>query len=688
MKNSNLSNSIICSFIATLITIVFILSRVGLDPSLSVEAVLFLGLLHFLLLCPNFLSRFGKNYPLLNKESFLLLVSLLVLPLIAFLLPAIKSVFWILSPLGYLMWTIKFKETIDIFKNLQLIGFCLFVGFWTACYLFVSEYSTSLYIECLSLGGIAGSGEIDTLFHSTLANVINNYHAVSTGLDGLIYTPYHIASHFIFGQLASILNLDGLSFYLVGFSVLGVPLFIKALLTFISSINSLWLKPLNLLVLASGLTGLMQPSVADWMGIWSNQLNSQSYCLALTFFFLLASIVLDTYRSGVEATKNVAQKAILLLVISLATTVLIWTKVSVGVLFCALASFLFVRIKAYKSKFYSLLFGMICLFSAIAYFSNLFKAPVDFVLFAFYKFQVKPNFLLFHFIFFYLWVWLLSFYSFKSKLKNAERIPLETAVIFALIASLPGCLAELPGGSEVYFSNVQYWFSLALLIGLNIPILLSETVALKSLVAILILLAGNNLVFSTAKLFSHQYKVRKTLSERSDSISNTSQLLKVITANTKNKSIKSIASSFRIIMILAHAQNGLESTNSYQILRGLRNLCDDKKVKYNETLLFIPQTAKAYWYMLDNRLNAPITSTFIAPAFSGFAMLDGLPPIEAKSNIYLFNNYHLRDKEQSLLDIEPETVCAKAAQKGFSYVLYFDQNSKSAKLFYKGKLLD
>lgn len=686
MEKSNFSNSIICSFIATLITIVFILSRIGLDPSLSVQAVLFLGLLHFLLLCPNFLSRFGKNYPLLKKESFLLLVSLLVLPLIAFLLPVIKSVFWILSPLGYLMWTIKFKETIDLFKNLQIVGFCLFVGLWTACYLFVSEYSTSLYVECLSLGGIAGSGEIDTLFHSTLANVISNYHVVSTGLDGLVYTPYHIASHFIFGQLASILNLDGLSFYLVGFSVLGVPLFIKALLTLISSINSSWLKPLNLLVLAFGLTGLMHPSVSDLMGIWSNQLNSQSYCLALTFFFLLASIVLDTYRSSVEEQPNMLQKAILLLVISMATAVLIWIKVSVGVLFCTLATFLFLRIKAYKSKFYSVLFGMICLFSAIAYFSNLFKAPVDFVLFAFYKLQVKPNFLLFHFVFFYLWVWLLSFYSFKFK--NDQRIHLETAIAFALIASLPGCFVELPGGSEVYFSNVQYWFSLALLIGLNIPVLLSETIALKGIVAILILLAGHNFVFSSAKLFSHQYKVRKTLSERSESISNTSHLLKVITASTKNKSLKQIASSFRTIMLLTQAQTGLDSMNSYQILKGLRALPHAKRAKPNETLLFIPQSAEAYWYMLDNRLNAPITSTFIAPAFSGFAMIDGLPPVEAKSNIYLFNNYHLRDKKQSAHDIEPATVCAKAAQKGFSHVLYFDQNSKTAKLFYKGKLLD
>ncbi len=688
MRNSNLFNSIISSSIATIITIVFILSRIGFDPSLNVQAILFLGLLHFLLLLPTTVNQIKHSHVLFRHEAFLLLISLLVLPLTIFFLPALKCFLWILSPLGYLIWFIRIKETIQMWQNINLVIFCMFVGVWTACYLFVTEYSTSLYIECISLGGIAGSGEIDTLFHSTIANVLNNYHAISTGLDGLIYTPYHVASHFIFGQLASILQLDGLSFYLVGFSILGVPLFVKAFLTFISSINSSWLKPLNLLVLALGLTGLIQPSIGSCMGIWSNQLLSQSYCLGLTLFFLLSSLVLDIYQSKQTELIDQKQQALLILVVALASAVLIWIKVSVGVLFNALAAILFIRVKAYRSKFYCLLFFSISICSTIAYFSNLFKSPVDFIAFAFYKFQVKPNFLLLHFLFFYLWILLLSFHSFKSNLKDSRRIAIETAIAFALIASLPGCFMELPGGSEVYFSDVQYWFSLALLIGLNVPILLFDTIAFKSIVTILVLLAGHNFAATTAKIFSHQYRVRKILAERNESISDTSLLLKVITKRTTNESLKQITKSSRIMLLLGSSQTSLESMDSYQILKSLKSLATSKKVKPHETLLFIPQTAKSYWYMLDNRLNAPITSTFIAPAFSGFAMIDGLPPLNAKSDIYLFNNYNLRKKEQSQPDLNPENVCAKAAVKGFSYVLYFDENTKSAKLFYKGKLID
>jgi len=698
MEKSNLSNSLVCSFIALLITIVFVLSRVGFDPSMSLQASTFLGLLFFLLLSPHVVSRFDTNCFLFQKESFLILVSLIILPLIAFFIPASKYFLWIASPLGYLMWLLNIRATINLFKNAYLFAFCTFVGLWTAFYLFVSEYSTSLYIECLSLGGIAGSGEIDTLFHSSLANIINNYHTISTGLDGLIYTPYHIASHFIYGQLASILSFDGLSFYLVGFAVLGVPLFIKALLTFITILNNQWLKPINLLLLASGLTGMMHSTFSDWMGIWSNQLNSQSYCLALTFFFLLSSLILDSFKSKVHESKDVAQRIILILTISIATAVLIWIKVSVGILFCVLAAFIFLRVKAYKNKFWCILFGLILISSVGAFFSNLFKSPIEFVPFAFYKLQIKPNGILFHFLFFYLWLWMLLLFFFCSQkiksyshfinlLKNAKFLSLETAIIFAITASLPGCFVELPGGSEVYFSNVQYWFSLSILIGLNVPVLLSNTRIFKAVVVVLIILAGQNFVASGVKLFVHQYSVRKKLSERIQSISTASNLLKTISERTSNQTLKFTVRVFRVTFLLGHAQSGLESMNSYQILKSLRSLAQVSNAKTKDTLLFIPQTAKEYWYMLDNRLNAPITSTFIAPAFSGLAMIDGLPPIEAKSNIYLFNNYQLRDKEQSPKDISPEIICRKAAKKGFSYVLYFNEKNKTAKLFYRGTLI-
>jgi hypothetical protein len=66
----------------------------------------------------------------------------------------------------------------------------------------------------------------------------------------------------------------------------------------------------------------------------------------------------------------------------------------------------------------------------------------------------------------------------------------------------------------------------------------------------------------------------------------------------------------------------------------------------------------------------------IAPAFSGIALIDGMPPRGCKiSKQYNMPVYQARTREQTPADVTPRVLCGKALEKGFSEVLVLESDS-------------
>ncbi|MCB2262249.1 MAG: hypothetical protein LGR52_04820, partial [Candidatus Thiosymbion ectosymbiont of Robbea hypermnestra] len=171
----------------------------------------------------------------------------------------------------------------------------------------------------------AGRITYDLLHHAALAAMIKNYGVVSTGLHGLVETPYHVFSHSLMAGLGRLSGCGTLEVYGVAKPVLFIPLLIfspvagAALLDRTGRLDLPVAWGLVCLLLV-GTPRLLSP----WL-FWESYFISESYLVALGLFLLGFPLLFKT-RLRVSD----------LLLITLATALMAETKISVGLLFAGL----------------------------------------------------------------------------------------------------------------------------------------------------------------------------------------------------------------------------------------------------------------------------------------------------------------------------------------------------------------
>lgn len=166
----------------------------------------------------------------------------------------------------------------------------------------------------------------DTLYHASIAAMIKNYGVVSTGLHGLVSTPYHTFSHALMASISDLSGASVITVYGVAQWVLFAPLLI-----FGATYCAASLAPLNnrqtamaWLLTCSALAFL--PWFVDrWTLVRHNPFISESYVLSIgLFFFGLALLCQKNWRNS---------DVILLIVLA---GLLGYAKASVGVIFIGL----------------------------------------------------------------------------------------------------------------------------------------------------------------------------------------------------------------------------------------------------------------------------------------------------------------------------------------------------------------
>ncbi|MEB3195563.1 MAG: hypothetical protein VKP62_00010 [Candidatus Sericytochromatia bacterium] len=133
----------------------------------------------------------------------------------------------------------------------------------------------------------AGLIHRDTLFHASIAAMIKNYGITSTGLHGLIFTPYHVLSHTLMASISLISGGSILLVYGVAQWVLFAPLLIFCTTYATTAITkvehddipSAWLLTCTALAL---LPWLVDP----WTLVHHNPFISESYVLSMGLFFI------------------------------------------------------------------------------------------------------------------------------------------------------------------------------------------------------------------------------------------------------------------------------------------------------------------------------------------------------------------------------------------------------------------
>ena len=137
---------------------------------------------------------------------------------------------------------------------------------------------------------------IDTLFHVACANMINNYHTISTGLHGLPFMGYHVFSHFLYGNISNILNVFTYQVYGYTTFIVFVPLLFLSSMSFAEELvpsKSNFGFYISFLLLASIFIGFLgRETFVKYGLLWDSYFISESYLISLIMLYAFLSYLL------------------------------------------------------------------------------------------------------------------------------------------------------------------------------------------------------------------------------------------------------------------------------------------------------------------------------------------------------------------------------------------------------------
>jgi hypothetical protein len=265
-----------------------------------------------------------------------------------------------------------------------------------------------------------------------------------------------------------------------------------------------------------------------------------------------------------------------------------------------------------------------------------------------------------------------------DQLKARRLLDVEAVLLVALAGVAPGMILHIDGGSAFYFSDVQRWLALGLLLSMpplwiiafdrsEAPASAGGARGLGSLRTARIAAAifALPLVATMALNAAHWTKIFA----QANSATRTSLYPASLAS--------SIPAGIHGLPYLANSETlreGLEASRNFRVLDQLRRLSSLSLAERRRTALFIPQSERRYWDVLT-RPGACSFSSFVAPALSTMAMIDGMPPFGCElSPFYGLGQYTPRRRPQTEADASAENVCRKARASRFQQVmlLHFD----------------
>ena len=350
------------------------------------------------------------------------------------------------------------------------------------------EYLHPLYVPGLSLG----LGHRDELFHAAIANMIGTYGVPSTGLDGLVFNPYHYGSHALFAQSARLIQLPVLDFYRAGLSHHLPPLLCPCRGAGDQGVPGPRHRgprlPLPSRVLHSpcdpdrgvrrdasrdrGQSTVLLPERGD-LGIDVCRPNRP--VAGPVGGLAAAGTRLDSARSLSRLDAVSAALAFPALVVGLT-----FVKISVGAVLLGAAGLLFVRTRLWRGSWLaagSLAAGCLSflLILPLVIPGGADKSAGGLMPLAYLRDYVPAESWLFSLVLQYSWLlavivlrlWqcgVKTVGDLANALRSGRLIDIEFLTLLALVGCLPGLFWRIAGGSAAYFFGIQRWVALPVLL--------------------------------------------------------------------------------------------------------------------------------------------------------------------------------------------------------------------------------
>ena len=702
--------AMLASIVAAGIAAVYWIARIGFEnPVLPVLKALALSM--FVTTAPftiRFVFRMNAwPYTWLTSYSFLWVLTLVVVALLGWIAPvAGVNAFYLLALLsvgGFILVTTRSLRRKSPGEGLGLLVGAAVFATWTAGVVWGRIYKNPLFFE-----NLAATGDVhhDGLHLAAFANMLRTYGVPSTGLNGLPYIPYHWGTPWLFAQLSNLLDVSVLDFYQMAYPITMIPLFFGAVLALASEVyhareGEIRERPLHGMwfwgVFLAATIGVIPIEAMDVLGVWtSNPVISESYAVAVPVGLLLVACALVFWRGGAERRLasgehlSTSDNVFLVAVLPFGIVTLGYLKISLMILAFALAMYLALRVRLYRRPVGLVAMVLLTLLVAVTYPRVSLPAHNEGVsLFDFIQGYVPAMWWVFFPVVHLFWSWtyvVLRLIQEKTatleelweRLKARRLLDVEAVLLVALAGLAPGMILHIDGGSAFYFSDVQRWLALGLLLAMP-PLRIiafdrSEATASGGAARVLGKLRVARVAAAIIALPLLATMARNTVYwTKRFAQANSATRTSLYPASL----VSSIPAGIHGLPYLANGETlreGLDASRNFRVVDQLRRLSSMSLAERRRTALFIPQSERRYWDVLT-RPGACSFSSFVAPALSTMAMIDGMPPYGCElSPFYGLGQYTTRRRPQTEADTAAENVCRKARASGFQQVmlLHFD----------------
>ena len=645
--------------IAVALAKIYWISRVGFDnPIMPVVSAL--GLSLFLVAAPLWIARYagrGGRAVWWRSQSFIALGCIAITMLAGMLAGASElSVAAVFAVAGFVLAGWTFVRWLKRGSILRSLAFVLCVGVfavWCAGVIWGSRYKMPLFWETMSFNA---NIHHDTFYYASIANMLDTYGVPSTGIDGIPIIRYHYGSPWLFDQWSHLLDVDVLSFYSLGYPVIVLPLFFAALLQLSADVGAKLRGDWRAWIVFLAATVGFIPTVAlDALAVWnSNAFISESYLIGMPVFFFALGTGLSFWRH--RGGKS-SQLIFLLLFVPAILSSLGFLKISLMILALAAALYTAFRLGIFREP--AVVVSILLSAAAVGVTYPLVSLPAQnggISPLHFMRFDAAQGWQQFFPLIHFLWTWVYvagrlweegvrDLTALRAAIKSRRLIDAELLLVLAVLGFLPGEIISIHGGSAVYFSDVQRWLALSLIMG-RVALWASQWRERHPRTAV------NGVRLSTVLL-----------------VFIAAPFVATLFINLAQWPARFARSNFTTRREIAAAPR---DSTYYPIVTALRDIARLPEAQRRQTALFIPQSSHQYWSMFTADGRCTFTP-LIAPAIASVALIDGTPPAGCEmTDQYNMTSYSPRPRPQLPQDTEDQTLCAKARAKGFRQVIVLD----------------
>lgn len=487
---------------------------------------------------------------------------------------------------------------------------------------------------------LTGIHQLDTIFHAAIANMLVKYGVLTTGLDGLLPTKYHVLSHIWLGCVSLWLGVTTLEGYSVGGQIIGIPMLIFSLSLAIhlfrrrgegfTSGALMTLCPLLLLFLA------------DLWGVTA-YLVSESYFLAMIIFLLTLPLL-----SEIADPERGARLGVQIVILGIAGLLILLSKISVGaVLAAGIGILMWRRMGMTPSGLIKLGVPLLLLvIVAIGVFSPggrmLWESLEPFAFVREYARGAWPN------IVAILLLVCAAVHVWRNGAVRDKAVS-EAAVFIAIGALLPALLINVPGGSTYYFLNVATWTAIVFICaycGPGFEKFFPHALAPATVLAALLLVA-----FVTEEKRTSAYRLGAEFAQLQARIRKVNGEPPIADTTTRQRLTELLTPGHPSRYALAADVSRTPGAKVIDTLTGLGVL------PARRAAVFVPPDNLAFWNLAIECRQDPL----FVPAILGLPMLRGLnpPAVKCPSEPYYGFAYYKDAASEPMTD---EQLCARAGQ--------------------------